>query len=424
MKYLLLIITLFFIYSCGDDRKPENYFKKNKVKSEYYFVDNPEGFALPGELIIVQLERQNQINNDTIYYKDHIPKRAGDPVFPDYKDTETRGIDKIPYQIPETAIFNYRLESNSPYTIKFFNASNNLIFELNQSKLEVNQQLDAGDYYFIFEHLEEFGKPIDSLRVTPIYMQPDLTRLPADVDPYGAGSEYLLKDLFTYFSSKTCIECDFSVNFKEIPEYMDSLYMSDTDFRGSTFEFNNLSWSNFENCNFSNSNGHVLNMSSGIFEYCHFDNSNFANVNDYSNSVFFHSIFTNTNMENAFGRRVSFERADLDSANLRGIEFENSEFSGTSFLGSDLTGAILRKGNFNYSFFRYSILDGAIFFGSQFDNITIRNSSCIGASFCGVLRVGGFIKNNIMNSDSAEYNELCQYNVPTRLFDDEEDDGE
>lgn len=425
MNIIIFLIAFSLILSCEDDRKHKNFFKKNDAKSEYYFVDNPDGFSYPGELIIVQLERQNQINNDTIYYKDYVPERAGDPEFPDYKDTETRGIDKIPLKINETTIFNYRIEKNEIYSAKLFNASNNQVFALSDAKSEVSIQLDIGEYYWIFEHKEEYGQPEDSLRVTPIYIQPDLDKIPAGLDPYETGTDYILKDLYTLISSKSCIECDLSTDFDNIPDYMDSLYLGFTDFRGTTFEFNDLSWSNFESCNFSNSGGYVLNISSAIFEYCHFDNSNLANVNDYSNSVFFHSIFKHVNMQNAYGRRVSFERADLDSSDLQGIEFENSNFNGTLFIGSDLTGAILRKGDFNFAYFRYCNLNEANFFGSQLDNITIRNCSCIDAAFCGVLRVGGFIKDNEMNTDSTQYNELCQYNVPTRLAgDDEEDDDD
>lgn len=334
MKKLLYILPLIVLFaSCGED--VTGYLDEldlRQARTEYEFVQNPNLKVQPGCVIIGQLDSKITTKVDTL--------RA---------DTDfegKKGFDFVPYTVPKTAEFNYRLDDGAQLKVTLRDASGTELFALTPTNKEVKINLTAGDYKFIIENLDESAA--GATKITPYFFFPDREKLGlAPNDRPKQTESYKVTDRATMISTVRCQNAD----MKNIQ--VQKMNFNNVDFTGSNFRKANLEGVVMNNVNLSKTNitqtvftnAQMIKalMDSVIdFSYADFTKANMTDAsltNSYSrNAIFFNTTLRKTKFDNTSMTKANFFAAVMDVSSLQNANVSESEMSFVSLVQADAKG--------------------------------------------------------------------------------------
>lgn len=375
LKSLSLIILLsIFLLSCEDERRSPSDLIDREFKTEYGFVFAEDEAAVPGDVVLVDLEYKGQP------YFLAIEEELFD-------SDDRRGFDRIPFRIPVTDNFTFSFDSEEDITIRFFDNNETQIFQLNPGTTN-SLTLQQGNYIIEFENNNNFigGEGADTTFI-PIFIQPD----PVAAEQAGAQptDDYRAQDKFIAIKTRSCVECDFGDTDSLVTINLD---MSNSDLRGSyykntVFESVNFSGSNLSYIVLEDVNGRQLgetNMANAKFLTCNFDDADLSYTLDLSHVDFFNCSMERSNLEGSYGLFISFEGSVLRWSNLTRMFTRENVFTGGNYQSASFTYSVLNKSEFNFAAFRETVFDFADLSDSEFENSIFSKTSFLGTNMCDV----------------------------------------
>ncbi|MBS1493075.1 MAG: pentapeptide repeat-containing protein [Bacteroidetes bacterium] len=365
--------------------------ERHQARTEAEFADDTNLVADPRAVVLVHLE--------------HLPA----PIDPTHHDTDSLGIDIIPYRFTETAVHTYRIGDSSHFKITLINkATRTIVFQLNPVNNFIRDTIPAGDYLIVLRSLMEFTG--DSVRHQNVFIQPDrdsaLSRgggtKQVDYDPYDTG---------TLFHTNSCPYCDLS----------DLVYHYAT-LNGSIFFNTNFSRADFSHANLTGAALSGANLTDANFSYTNLTTAGLSGANLYGTNLS-HAILVNSlspyfsytnlsgaNLSNSFLGGTNFSGSNLDSANLSNSILSNAQFFQANLSYANLSNAKLTSANLSFAGLGYANLSNANLsnanlsyanlYGANLSNADLSNANVKNANFCSTIKTGWIITHAVSNSQT------------------------
>lgn len=364
-----MLLSFIVTYSCSNNPVSSTATTHQALTERDFADENLK--AGPGPVVVLNLEAHNS------------------PVNPQWFDTETIGVDIIPFRYTETAAHHFSIGDSFAFEVALINDSfSQVMFELDEQNKETDVTIPAGDYYMIFTSLKTYGGS-NASGVQTVFIQPDRSV------SGSANTDYDTLQLRTLLYGNTCYRCDLSganlhaVDLTNAELSYANLYMADLSnaiLLNASLPFANLRYADLNQANFVNSrlifadlrNTYLIdaNLSNANLNGAHLDTatlvrSNLINVNLWSARLIYANL-TNATLNNAALNFADLSYANLHNAHLDSANLQNATLINTNLPNASLIHADLSYANLSGAVFCNAILSGVI----AYDVITNGSTLC------------------------------------------------
>ncbi len=343
MKALAYIsISIIFWIGCADNGPA--YLDELELRpaySEFEFKNREDLFAIPGSVLVGQLENTTSVKADSL----------------DSDFNGQKGFDFFRISVPRTDNFSFKIESteNIRFSIHRYPDKSEIFF-LDQSKKESSINLAEGKYFFVIENLDKGASTTKN--TIPYFIQPDREKFglldeknPPQTDLYKVTDK-------AYLISTT--KCRYQ-NMQKL--YMKSYYLKGVDFTGSKLRLSNFSYAILDNANLSKTNLYFTNLSNSQIK-----NALIDSVSDFSSADFTKANLSNTQIRYGYSRNAVFFNAVLSNTN-----FENTILSNANMFAVNASSSTITRTDLSESELSFSILSSSIAKGANFCNSNTLN---------------------------------------------------
>lgn len=333
---ILAVLSLVVLVSSCDVAGVGTINYRDRAGNELMDHNNPERNIEKKGVYLFQLE---SVNDDTV----------------SFYDSDIKGTDKTKIDFLEKYTYTYRLGNVDSIEVKLFNSSNNEIFSLTRPYESTTFVAEAGTYTLSVRNLK-FEKGVRKIFYKPDY---DTIRTFAI---FNANNDVI----FSIITEGECRGCKLTDgNFTNFQ--LDSVDFTGADFQNANIQGANLRYSVLNYVSFLSTKADTADMSYALFEsprdlrHASFIYTKAKGIKitkaDLNFTNFFDCDLSNSIIEDCLYSEGDMFSCDLSNSILRNNNFTNSSFEYCRFDYSDLTGTSFCNSDLKDATFLKTIAD-------------------------------------------------------------------